>query len=513
MKLKQKLSVILMLTAGLLLLGVLSVQAAAKDTLNVAEMWEIDSLDPAKEGTFAKEKALIVETLVEANPDFSLRPHLALSWKMISDTTWEFSLRPNVRFHNGQPFTAAVAAKSLARTLKINPAAGEMTRIKTVSATGDLTLEIETDAHFPPLPAALVYADMAIVHPDSAVNDQGMVTHPIGTGPYMLKEWKRAQQKVLLTRNDTYWGEKPRIKNIVFRSIPDPATRSLEVQKGSIDFIADAPYGDLDLLRQKGLNVVIARTARVYQINFGNLTDTPVADRRVRLALSHAINREEIVKFILFGMGKPAAGAYENTMSYANADLKPHSYDPDRAVKLLDEAGWQDSEGYGVRRKEGRDLAVTLYTYPQRPGLKPMAMAIAQQWNAVGVKAKVRVMDYDAIATEMKPGDAKLAAFASAMVPDPDYYLRRTYSKGGSNNTWGYDSPKVEQILADGIKEADIQKRLVHYKKAQEMVFEDLPLIHVSYYGVNIVTRPEVKGFVFNPVAHDYMLNTRMYLQ
>lgn len=488
-------------------------RTAVKETLNVAEMWEIDTLDPAKAGTFVKEKALIVETLVEADPDFSLRPNLALSWKMTSDTTWEFTLRPEVVFHNGSPLTAAVAAKALTRVLEINPAAVEMTRIKKVDAVSDLKLNIETSERFPPLPAALVYADMAIVHPDSAANDQGMITHPIGTGPYALKEWKRAQQKVLLTRNDAYWGEKANIKNIVFRSIPDPATRSLEVQKGSIDFIADAPYGDLDLLRQKGLNVVIAQTARVYQINFGSLTDTPVADRRVRLALSHAVNREEIVKFVLFGMGKPAAGAYEDTMSFANAALKPHAYSPKKAAKLLEEAGWQDSDHDGVREKEGTPFALTLYTYPQRPGLKPMAMAVAQQWNAVGVKTDVRVMEYDAIEAEMKPGDAKLAAFASAMVPDPDYYLRRTYTKGGSNNTWEYNNPKVEEILADGIKASDMQKRLSWYKKAQALVFEDLPLIHVSYYGVNIVTRPEVKGFVFNPVAHDYMLNTRMYLQ
>lgn len=497
----------------LLILSPVQGLSAARDTLNVAEMWEIDSLDPAKEGTFVKEKALIVETLVEANPDFSLKPNLALAWKMTSDTTWEFTLRPEVFFHNGSSLTAAVAAKSLTRALEINPAAVEMTRIKKVDAVSNFKLKIETSERFPPLPAALVYADMAIVHPDSAANAQGMITQPIGTGPYTLKEWKRAQQKVLLTRNDAYWGEKAKIKNIVFRSIPDPATRSLEVQKGSIDFIADAPYGDLDLLRQKGLNVVIAQTARVYQINFGSLADTPVADRRVRLALSHAVNREEIVKFVLFGMGKPAAGAYENTMSYANAALKPHPYSPEKAGQLLEEAGWKDSDNDGVREKAGQKLATTLYTYPQRPGLKPMAMAVAQQWGAVGVKTDVRVMEYDAIETEMKPGDAKLAAFASAMVPDPDYYLRRTYTKRGSNNTWGYTNQEVEELLTAGITESDMQKRLGHYKKAQAVVFDELPLIHVSYYGVNIVTRPEVKGFVFNPVAHDYMLNNQMYLQ
>jgi peptide/nickel transport system substrate-binding protein len=483
------------------------------DTLRVGEMWEIDGLDPAKEGTFVKEKALIVETLVEADPSFALVPGLAESWEMTSDTKWEIRLRKGVVFHNGATLTATVAADSINRALKINPSLKSITHITKVAAAGDLVLHITTDGLFPPLPATLVYADLAIVHPDSKANDQGIIIHPIGTGPYALKEWRRAEQRVLLERHDAYWGEKAHIKKIEFRSIPDPATRSLEVQKGSVDFIPDAPYGDLDLLREKGLKVFIAQTARIYQINFGSLTETAFSDRRVRQALSYAINREEIVRYVLFGMGKPAAGAYEDTMSFANDTLRPHAYDPDKARTLLSEAGWRDTDKDGVLDKNGRALSLTLFTYPQRPGLKPMAMAISQQWNALGVKTQVRVMDWSAIGKEMKPGDARLAAFASAMIPDPDYFLRRVYAKDGSDNTWGYINPEVESLLAAGIGETDPGERLKRYKMAQAIVFDDQPLIHVSYYGVNIVTNPRAKGFVFNPVAHDYMLNTQMYLE
>jgi peptide/nickel transport system substrate-binding protein len=487
--------------------------AASQDTLRVAEMWEIDGLDPAKEGTFVKEKALIVETLVEADPNFALTPGLAESWKMISDTKWELTLKKGVRFHNGEALSAQIAADSIMRALKINPSIVEITKIKHVSAASDLTLYIETDGLFPPLPAALVYSNLAITHPDSKVNDQGIIIHPIGTGPYMLEEWQRAQQRVLLARNDDYWGEKAGIKKIEFRSIPDPATRSLEIQKGSIDFIADAPYGDLDLLQQKGLNVFITQTARAYQLNFGSLENTIFSDQRIRLALSHAINREDIVKYILFDMGKPAAGIYEENMIFANNEIKPHAFNPEKARKLLSQAGWTDADNDGVCEKDGKTLALTLFTYPQRPGLKPMAMAISQQWNAIGVKTDVRVMDYSAIEEEMKPGDVKLAAFASAMIPDPDYYMRRIYSETGSYNSWGYSNAEVEDLLTSGIQETDITKRLDMYKKAQAIVFADLPVIHVSYYGVNIITSARVKGFVFNPVAHDYMLNINMHLE
>ncbi len=495
------------------LLGAMSLPQVAAETFKVGEMFEIGNLDPAQGGTFVKEKALITETLVEPDPDFTLVPGLAESWTMVSDTVWEIRLRRGVLFHNGAALTAQIAADSISRALNINPSLAGITRIKNVAATGEQTLRIETEGHFTALPAALVYADLAIVHPESKTNDQGIIVHPIGTGPYQLVEWKPAEQKVLLARNETYWGPKPKIAQIEFRAIPDPAIRSLAIQKGSVDLVPDAPYGDLELLRQKGLNVTVANAARVYQISFGSLSDTPFSDVRVRRALSLAINREDIVRYVLFGMGKPAAGPYEENMIFANKDLDAPAFDPEKAKALLTEAGWIHADKSGVRKKDGRPLALTLYTHPQRPGQKPMAMAIAQQWKVVGVKADVRVMNWSAITMEMKPGDARLGANATAMIPDPDYYLRRLYSRTSPDNQWGYVNLEVEDLLSAGIRENDPAKRLEIYKKVQALVFEDQPLIHVSYYGVNIITSPKVKGFVFNPVCHDYMLNTQMTLE
>lgn len=497
--------------AMLLSAGVCLAREIDTSTLKVSEMWEIDGLDPAKEGTFIKEKAMVAETLIDARPDFSLKPQLAESWKRLSDTRWQINLRSNVKFHNGAPLTAELAAASLTRAMEINPALKNITKIKGIEAKSELILEIETTELYPALPATLVYSDTAIVHPDSMKNQQDIIVHPIGTGPYQITEWKQAQQTVMLEKFEQYWGEKPQLDHIVYRSIPDPTTRSLEIQKGSVDLAADAPYGDLEILRKKGLTVTIANTARVYLLNFGSLKGTQFADLKVRQALSLAINREEIVKYVLFGMGKPAAGDYENTMVFANQELKPHTFDPDKAKSLLEAAGWHDGDGDGVLEKDGKKLATTLYTYPQRPGLKPMALAIQQQWQRIGMATKVRIMDWSAIQETMDPGDIRLAAFASAMIPDPDFFMRRMYTRDGSNNTWGYFNQEVEGLIAQGSKTMDPEKRLALYKKAQAIVYGDLPVIPVSYYGVNVITQPEVKGFVFNPVAHDYMLNTRMY--
>jgi len=483
------------------------------DTLKVAEMWEIEGLDVAShEGTFLKEKALVVETLVDADPKFNLFPRLAVSWKMRSDTQWEFVLREGVKFHDGTDLTAAAVADCFNRTLKIDASARKVSKIKEIKAEGPRTVIIETESLFPTLPAALVYSDLSIVSPASKTNEQGVIIHPIGTGPYRLTQWKQAENTVVLERNEAYWGAKPKIKNIVFRAVPDPATRSLEIQKGSLDFIPDAPYGDLDLLKKQGLNVQLANTARLYMICFGSVKGTVYEDPLVRQAISCAINREQIVKHVLFNMGRPAAGPFEDTMAFANPTLKALAFDVAKAKALLAQAGWKDTNNDGIVEKDGKPFAATLYTYPQRPGLRPIAQAVQSQLQQAGIKLEVRVMDFAAIGKTMQPGDMRLLAAATAMVPDPDYHLRLYHHSQGDSNKWGYSNPQMDALFEQGAKALDPAKRKEIYDRIQAMIYEELPLIPVSYYGVNMVMKPQVKNFVFNPVAHDYMLNTDMTL-
>lgn len=514
---RKKTNFILIALAMMLMFCGVSSPAGAinmdKNTLNVAELWDIEGLDIAShEGTFLKEKALVVESLVEADPQFNLKPQLAESWKMLSDTRWEFTLRQGVKFHDGQPLTAQAVVQCLQRTLKLDASAKRFTKIKQLEAKGPHTLIIETEQPFTMLPAALVYSDTGIVSPLSKTNAQGAILHPLGTGPYKLVEWKQAENVVRLQKFDGYWGQKPKIEKVVFRAVPDPATRSMEIQKGSLDFIPDAPYGDLKLLRKKGLNVAITHTARLYLLSFGSLTGTPYADPNVRQAISMAIHRDQIVDRILFGMGKAAAAPFEASMSFANQALQPLPYNPKNARALLMEAGWEDSNADGIVEKNGHPFAATLYTYPQRPGLRPMAQALQAQLQQIGLKIDIRVMDYSAIADAIKPGDMRLTAAATAMIPDPDYFLRNYYHSKGDSNSWGYHNAQVDRLLDEGCQTAQPRKRKAIYDEIQKIIYEEMPVVPVSYYGVNVVMKPEIKNFVFNPVAHDYMLNTDMYV-
>jgi len=479
--------------------------------LRVAEIWEIPTLDPTQDGTLMKEKAMVTETLVTGKPDFTLAPGLATSWKRDSDTVWTFALRPGVKFHDGSPLTAQAAAASLTNALQRSGTARSYTKIASLAARDEQTLEITTSEPFPALPAALVYASSAIVSPASPKMADGTIERPIGTGPFKVTAWQPAAQSFTVERFDGYWGEKPSIPAITFRGIPDPTTRSLELQKGSVDFTSEVPYGDLDTLVDKGFTVSRNVTARNYVLNFGSLKDTPFADIRVRKALSLAIDRDEIAQYVLFGMGRAGIGPFPGTMAFADASIAPPKTDLAAARKLLTEAGYAPGPG-GVMTKDGKPLGFTLYTYAQRPGLVPIAGALQAQLRKLGVSVEIKVTTFSAIAKEMKPGDARLAALASAMYPHPDFYLRQTYHSAGATNTWGYANPKIDAALAVAITTRDEAERKAAYDLVQRIAAEEEPCLTIAHYGVNVAMRPGITNYTFNPIAHDYMLDPQMTL-
>ena len=506
-------SVVLRLVAIALFGAVLATPALADNgTLRVAEIWELKGLDPATDdGTLEKEKSMLVETLVKALPDFSLAPDLAASWERTGDKTWLFHLRPKVTFHDGSPLTAAAVRASLERAISLNPTVKTYTKIAAMDAKDDLTLQITTTEAYPALPASLAYASTAIVATTSPKGANGTVERPVGTGPFKLDDYQPAAQTFRVVRNDSYWGDKPSIAAIEFRSVPDPTTRSLELQKGAIDFTAEVPYGDLDALINKGFTVSRNVTARDYVLSFGKLKDTPFADVRVRKAISTAINRDEIGRFVLFGMGRAAIGPFEQKMAFASKKLVAPQFDLAMAKKLLVEAGYTPDAG-GTMRKEGKPLGFTLYTYPQRPGLVPIAQAIQGQLRKAGIAVEVKISTYDAINASLKPDEARLAALATTLFPDPDFFLRAMYQSSGALNLWGYRNDKVDAALQVALTTTSDADRQAAYDQVQQLAMEDEPAILIAYYGVNVVMKPGVTNYTFNPSAHDYMLDPKMRL-
>lgn len=500
---------LVLLTAG---------QAAAgpeDNTLMVGEMFDItaNALDPVEDGSVLAEKALITEALVGVNPDLSIKPLLAESWSQIDENTWEFKLRDDVYFHDGSRMTAEDVKLSLERANELNSRVASLLKLESIEVVDPTTLKIKTSEINPILPAVLHYPSAAIISLKSLDKDGNLVS-PVGTGPFIFESFDPQTHLLTVIRNERWWGGKTKLDKIILKPIQDPNTRALALESGEVDFTVDVPYNEVDRINGlDGITVDKYENPRIYYLSF-NFKHAPLDDTRVRQAIAYGMDRDSIVEYVLFGVGKPAIGPFMPSFNWANQSLAAYEYDVQKARDLLAQAGWKDTDGDGIVDKDGKPLKLSLYTWPQRPGQPPMAEAIASQLKDIGIEANVDVVDYSVIDERKSRGewDMVLGAMNVAMVPDPSYILEMNFKTGGSSN-YGYSNSKVDELLDDASKTRDQEERFEDYSEVQGIVQNDLPIITVAYYGLAIGMKDYVKGYVFDPTAHDYKLNPEMYME
>lgn len=476
--------------------------------LRMADLSAITSIDPASSGVFVTEKAMVTEPLVGATQDFVLTPKLATSWKQTSPTTWEFKLRDDVKFHNGQPMTANEVKFTLDRTCNLNAASREMADYKSSRVIDDHTIEVTTNTNIPILPAILHYSNFGIIHPDS-LNAQGNFSIPVGTGPMMYDSFDQQTRVFTVKKNPDYWAGTVKLDGVVFSSVPDHNSRTLAIEKGDIDFTVDLPYNEAERIDAlPGINVEKYLTPRVYVL-YVNFDRAPLQDLRLRQALSLAINRTDIVNHVLYGIGQPAKGFFLPSMSFGNKNLEQLPYDPVKAKALLAEMGYKDTNGDGIVEKDGQPLTINLITATNRPALSPMAETIGSDLKAIGIQSKVEVMASAAGNDRVSAGtyDLNLVANNIAMVPDPGYILPKWFKSTGDTNKGHYKNATLDAQIDDAMHTVDDKERLAKWNKVESDAYDLLPIIPVADYGVLIVKKDTVQGYKFDPTAHDYALD------
>ena len=491
--------------------------AAGEKVLRVGEMWEIKSnlMDPAAgDGTFIDEKAGVVETLVGSNADFSLKPELATSWQQIDANTWVFNLRNDVLFHDGSKMTASDVKFSLERAVSMDSLLNKITKIASVEVINDSAIRITTSSENLMLPSDLHYSDAGIIA-KSSLDANGNFSKPIATGPFKFSSYDEQTEVVTVLKNDKWWGGNVGLDKMILKGIPDPNTRAMAIENGDIDFTVDVPYSETDsIANMSGMVVQKYNTPRMYKLAL-NLKEDSLSDIRVRQAISDAIDRNSIATNVLYNVGTPAAGPFTSNMVWSNTSLAVPIRNVEKAKQLLTDAGWVDTNGDGIREKNGKPLSFTLMTYSSRPGLPPMGEAIAAELKDVGISVKPVTMDYGAITDKQKSGnwDMILAAFATTQVPDPGYILTNWYTTTGKDNPTGYSNPTYDNLIQRAVNTTDINQRYQLYKDAQYIVYNDQPQILVANYGCDIVMKDYVKGYKYDPTAHDYRINPDMTIQ
>lgn len=442
----------------------------------------------ASDDAFILVKAGAVETLVRAGVDGSAEPLLAGSWEQTDPLTWQFQLRDDVRFHDGSPLDADAVVGALDHVLSsaAPPRALADTGME-VAAVDDVTVEVTTDQPDPIVPLRLSSPSTAILAP-AAYEATPPAIEETGTGPFAITG-QSPGQSLELQRFEDYWGEGAALDGVTVRFLPEAASRVDGVRSGEIDIAEGVPAADVPLL-ENDPDIVLAaaelpRTTTLYT----NVEEGPLADVRVRRALSLAIDREALAELVLQGAAAPAAGYFGDTTRFGSSEDAP-AVDAAQARSLLDEAGYADGE-----------LTVELWTYPARAELPDVAAAIKDMLAEVGVEVRLTVAEYQALEPRVLAGEHDLFLLSRSYItdmPDAGAFLRSDVGCEGDYNLNRSCEPEIEELL-DRLGKPDADRQAI-FRVAGTILTDEVIGIPLVHDRARIVHRPHVVGLEIDPL-------------
>jgi len=460
---------------------------AAGDTLIIGSGADAVTLLPvlASDGTSGDINGLVYNGLVRYDKDLNIEGELAERWEISPDNlTLTFHLRQGVRWHDGAPFTAEDVLFTYRLLIDPKTPTAYAERYRQVATAEVLDAYTFRVRYHKPLATALISWAFS-VHPRHLlegveITKSPLASHPIGTGPYRFVAWQRGE-KIVLEANPDYFEGPPYIQRVLYRVIPDASTMFLEMQSGGLDHMGLTP---LQYARQTDTPAFRRRFRKYRYPAFAytylgyNLHRPMFQDKRVRQALSYAIDKQEIIDGVLLGLGQVASGPYKPGSWAHNSDVPLYRYDPQRARALLAEAGWQDSDGDGVLDRGGKPLAFTIVTNQGNDQRVKAGEIIQRRLSEVGVKVKLRVVEWAAFLKEfINPGnfDATILGWSGGI--DPDVYNVWHSSKTGPGelNFIAFQNTEVDQLLEAGRRTFDQKERKRFYDRFQEILAEEQP--------------------------------------
>jgi len=486
----------------LLVIAVLALASASAQTVLRAGL-DVDAgtMDPrlARDTSAARMQELVFSGLVQLDPNLVPQPDLALSWEFTSPTTLVFQLRQGVTFHDGSAFDSEDVVYTFTTLVREDfgaPRRSLYTPIASVNALSPYEVEFVLSQPYAPL---LQYLDMGIVPSDVAERlgaDFG--AQPVGTGPFRLAEWNRGDT-IRLAAFDDYYAGRPSLDEIVISVIPDNNVRLIALESGDLDLIhSPVPPQDLERLKSDPNLVVTTTTALGYTYLNLNLRNPILQDVRVRKALAHLSDRQTISEVIFYGMDTPGESFLLPGTYYYTSDVVTYDYDPERAVELLNEAGWTDTNGDGILDKDGQPLSIELTTNVD-PNRQQILEFLQGEWAQVGIDASVRVYEWPSFIGDVIAGNYDIGLIGWLLLTDPDRATYLQFLTDGGSNYGKYSNPRADELLEAGRAETDPAARKEIYTELAQLVTDEAPYVFLLYQGYVVMHTPALEGFVVNP--------------
>lgn len=458
--------------------------------------------------------AQVFNGLVKYDKNLNVVGDLAESWVISDDgLVFTFHLRKGVKWHDGRPFTADDVLYTYQVTVdpKTPTAyAGDFLKVKKAEVIDPYTFRVTYDKPFAP---ALTSWGAAILPKHllegKDITQSCLSRHPIGTGPYLFKEWVTGQ-KIVLISNPDYFEGRPYIDGYIMRIIPDTATMFLELRAKGVDQMNLTP---LQFTRQTENNLFRNNFNKYRYLSFSytylgyNLENPLFTDKRVRQAISHAINKEEIIQGVMLGLGKIATGPYKpGTWAY-NPNVKKYSYDPDKAKILLADVGWKDTDGDGILDKDGTPFTFEIITNQGNEVRAKCAEIIQRRLADIGIKVKIRIIEWAAFINEFinkRRFDTTILGWTVTLDPDLYDVWHSSKTKPGELNFISYKNEEVDNLLEKGRTTFDRTERKRCYDRIQEIFAEEQPYTFLYVPDALPIISARFKGIEPAPLGIGY---------
>lgn len=503
-------------------------EAAAPVTLRIGWAGAPDSLNPG--AGYLSEAYIIYELAYDAMVGIDLSnkyyPRLAESWEVSDDDkTWTFHLRQDVKFHDGTPFTAEDMAFSI-NLYKDHGAFGYLsdytTSFESVEATDDHTLVIHLTGPVGNIEYLVLYLYALPKHiwEPLAADSEGVVTFEnkemIGTGPFKMADY-RTNEFVKLVANPDYFMGAPKVDEAVFQTYANPDAVVQALRGGEVDMVTELPSTLVPTLRtESNITLVIGDERSLRDIIFNVLDPAncpkdeggvcsghpALRDKQVRLALAHAINKEQLITVALNGLGTPGTGLIPPSLGdWYNSEIQDYPFDLEKAKQILEDAGYKDTNGDGIRETPDGQPVEFRFLIPSDILSGPReAEMISSWWREIGVEATPQVLEPDTVTQRCCPAfDYDVLMWGWGSDPDPNLMLSILTSEeiptGLSES--GYSNLEYDKLYADQLVAVDHEQRRTLIWRMQEIMHEDLPYI-IPFYtqAVQAYRNDRFKGWV-----------------
>ena len=436
---------------------------------------------------------ILFQGLTKPGLDNLPAPSLAEEWSDSEDgLTWTFELQEGVTWHDGEEFTADDVAFTfndlvLDESMGAN-GASNFNALDEVEVVDTHTVAFHLNSPFASLPAYLAFnAEILPEHQFEGVDDPWDFTEfnrdaPVGTGPFQLDDYTSGQE-LTLSRFDDYHDGAANLDTVTFKILPDVNTQIAQALSNELDIFALEDLASLERIEEAdNIDLVSSDITRYYWLAL-DLDNPKFQDVEVRQAMMHAIDREAIIDSVLEGYASVADSAITpDQEQYYNEDVKTYEYDPDKAIELLEEAGWEDSNGDGVLDKDGEDFTIT-FDVALQGDLEQIAVLVQQYLIDVGIDVSLNTLEWNTmIQKNVIERDFELILNWWAYPPDPDVLSQYHSNHAGSgNNIPGYSNEEMDALLEEGQAISDPDERAVVYDEVQDYMAENLPYLYLWY--------------------------------